>query len=220
MLTREFVNGSYTFKGIFVTSGDESSLQGLPTSGFVSLDTETTGITKQDKPFSIQVSDGLTVWYVDIREGSSYPFALSSLFRNPEIKWFIHNAIFDLTMLKSINQGLAGTVYCTLGNAKLINNKKVSYSLKNCAKEIGLTKDTGVEDYIQLHKLYKVDIQKKFKGTKKVKHPDFAGVPDDLMFEYGVHDAFITYQLGMWQMEQLKLIAGRERWARCLNSPS
>lgn len=213
MLTREFANGSYTFKGIFVTSEDESSLQGLPTSGFVSLDTETTGTSKQDRPFSIQISDGATVWYFDIREGS-LPFTLLSLFRNPDIKWFIHNAIFDLGMLLVLGVKLAGTVYCTLGNAKLINNKENHYSLKHCAQRIGFSKSAEVEEFIKENDFYRIEHHKKFNGTKKIKHPMFDKVPTELMFIYAVHDAFITYQLGMWQMIRLAEIAGKERWAR------
>jgi hypothetical protein len=217
MIKKIFQNGKDPFKGLLVSLGElKDMLHMLPSQGFVSLDTETTGVGHSDKPFSIQIFDGDTSWFIVLGDGDVT--FLRPFFSNPKISYLIHNAIFDMSMLKKIGLDLAGPVYCTVGNAKLVDNKHNSYTLKSCAARINYEKLDVVEKYIEENKLYKVTLSKRYGGIKKISSPQYHLVPPEIMFEYGVHDAFITYKLGMWQLEQLKLMGGKERYNRVENS--
>lgn len=184
-------------------SGLSNIVESLNKLNHLSLDTETTGLEKSDRPFSIIISDGDQDYYFNLKyyPGLDQDFVLGKddlnilqeLFNNEKITWFIHNASFDLYMLRSIGLDLKGNVSCTYMMARLKYNAhydKKPYSLDVCAKrELGKEKSDEVKEYINEHGL------KTKTGDREYLHYD--QVPLEIIQRYAELDARIGYELGM-----------------------
>lgn len=178
----------------------------------LSVDTETTGLWphKGDVLFSIIVGSANGIFYFnfeeyeDIAEDQSLntPECWAKLrtffISDPFKTWFLHNSKFDLAFLRKEGIEIAGKICDTKTRARLLWNDHMKYSLADCVKrDIGLEKSDAVEKYVKEHKLYE-DISHPHHSTKERK-VFYHKVPFDIITEYGLIDADITYKLGMHQ---------------------
>lgn len=175
----------------------------------IAFDTETTGLKWQDPMFSLQLA---------VKHGNSYYFnfntyheqdraigrevltQLQPLWINPHVRWIAANAKFDMRRLEIDGITLAGEIYDVLLMARILYNKHMSYSLDNCLKRIGKSKNDKVSLYIKDHKLY-TSYNVEGKKTKE-KDLHYDRVPLDIMYEYGMDDAEGTLELYEYQTTQ------------------
>lgn len=175
----------------------------------LSLDTETTGLRPYhgDRPFSVIIADSSNEYYFNFNPDpliedplvlppAAWP-VLQELFSNPDIRWYMHHAKFDLAMLATVGCRINGPVWDTRVHARIEYNDHMDYSLDACAKRIGLSKDDAVMKYITENKLWEWE---EIPGKKvRKKKLFFDKVPFELITEYGCKDARITYDLGLHQ---------------------
>lgn len=186
-------------------------LKGCPR---LSLDTETTGVRPfhGSLPFSIIIGVSreeayyFNLWrYLDIDQNLVIPLdkikALNELF-SMEKTWFMHNAKFDMHILKTIGLEITGKIHCTQITALLLDNQRQHYSLESLAPLVGMAKDSSVEDYIDEHKLYTMEDVPGVKKKNKNKH--YFRVPFDIISKYGEMDAMVTFALGEWQLSEME----------------
>lgn len=175
--------------------------------GKLALDTETTGLMPYhgDRVFAIVISDGDDSYYFDTENSTCLHPYLASLFSQPGILWFLHNAKFDLHALSQTFGAVpAGIIHDTAVGARLEFNDHLSYSLDSCAKRIGLVKSEEVEKYIRENKLTeKVPIPGKKKKYVKM---FFERVPRDIMFRYACQDALVTYWVAEKQLRRIEKV--------------
>ena len=120
------------------------------TTAAICIDVETTGLSHNDRLFSIQLAlkdgDSYHFNFNDYRDGSPLLGKqvikyLDPLWLNPNIRWIAHNIKFELRMLDYEGVMLNGQLYDTMVAAHIMYNDHMSYSLDNCLKRIGLTKN-------------------------------------------------------------------------------
>ncbi len=202
---------------IIVTKANlESVAEKLSYKARISIDTETTGLKLygEDRLFGLSIACDNAAYYFNFKKyESSEPFAAQVLdyadlkkfwfvWQHPHRLWYAHNAKFDLTALKKEGVELAGDLHCTWAAAKLIKNNNLNYGLDALAKEVGFEKSKAVDEYIKKHKLYHWETPPG--KNKRVKIPHYVDVPFDIMSQYALQDAWITYQLGEMQVAKLK----------------
>lgn len=173
------------------------------------IDTETTGLKPHqgDRLFSIIIADESEEFYFNFQ---AYPgikplprevlAQLKNTLANPGHLWFLHNAKFDLAMLRMENIELGGTIHCTEAIGRVERNSRIKYSLDTLATEIGFQKDEAAMAYVKKHGLYETVTDENGETEKK---PVFAKVPFDIIVPYGERDARITFQLGKHQLEKI-----------------
>lgn len=173
------------------------------------IDTETTGLKPHqgDRLFSIIIADEAEEFYFNFQ---SYPGVkplarellkpLKKPLENPGNIWFLHNAKFDLAMLRMENIELGGTIHCTEAIGRVEKNNRIKYSLENLAAEIGFEKDEAAMAFVKKNGLYETVLDENGEQEKK---PLFAKVPFDIIVPYGERDARITFQLGKHQLEKI-----------------
>jgi len=155
--------------------------------------------------FNFQSYEGLgDVWVLGKREALNL---LRPFFSNQHNVLFLHNAKFDMHMLAQEGIELAGTIYDTEVNGRLLYNRRMTYSLGDLAKEIGLEKSGEVDEYIAKHKLY--SWMSSPGKAKRSKQPHFDRVPFSIISRYGEQDALVTLKLGVHQLAQLGVEAQR-----------
>ena len=195
----------------------------------LAVDTETTGLYpyKDSYLFSIAIASGSSSWYFNFAEYENYPADLildkthlellqKELFNDPNRRWFMFNAKFDMAFLAKAGISCVGRVYDTRSIYRIIDNEAfIKFSLENCAKSIGLEKSNEVEEFITENELWDwVEIPgKKTRET----HKYFDKVPLDIISKYAEIDASITYKLGMWQLHKMQDLETR---AKHLKEPS
>lgn len=183
----------------------------------MSLDTETTGLRPYhgDKLFSVIIATSdRDSFYFNFKDYPALPpgnlllythlLGLGQLFSDADKKWYLHNALFDLSMLAVEGLELAGTVHCTQVAARVVFNDHFKYDLASCAERIGYEKDDTVERYIEEHRLWTYTSADKPGQREKLKHYD--RVPFELIVPYGERDATITFALGQSQEKALEKI--------------
>ena len=185
----------------------------LSTPGNYALDTETTGLYPYlgDRPFSIIISGEGKGYYFNLQpyDDLADEFVLSpedlkylneKVFSSRNHYWFLHNAKFDLHMLKTLDIDLKGEIHCTMTFQRFIDNRGYlkDFSLARLATQINLSKSEEVDLYIKKHKLY---ADKTFLGDKK---PLFNKVPFDVISKYGLQDGLVTEALGNFQLLKIK----------------
>lgn len=185
----------------------------LSSCNFIGLDTETTGLSSfhGDRIFSLALAAGSKTFYFNFQQYAEIPSAfilnkevvfgkLQNIFSDPTKTWYIHNAKFDLHMLRAEGVVIDGRVACTYVGARLCNNLHHKLGLAEVAAEIGESKDSKVEEWIKFHGAYK-----KFARENKIfKQPDFTLVPFQLIAEYACKDAELTRKLGETQYKQIQ----------------
>lgn len=173
----------------------------------LSCDLETTGLYPHhsDRLFSIAIATEDQEFYFnflkreDIPENFTLPiealFELSSVFENPDISWFLHNAKFDMAFLQREGFTLAGKIYCTKVGARLIENYEQDLSLAGCGARIGVEKDGTLDLWFRASGAYK----KECINETIIKKKDYTQVPFDLIVKYACQDARVCYNLGVHQ---------------------
>lgn len=197
---------------IVTLSNWDEVLATLDASKVFSFDTETFGLElqKNDRLFALIISTGTDSFYFNFQD---YPgvaalnkytafMRLRQFFDDPEIKWYAHNAKFDLWALYREGVEIAGPVHCTQTMDRLVYNDHLTYSLADCAARIGEKKDVSVEEYLSKHKLWSWKESPDKKTRKKRLH--FDRVPFDIISKYGFIDAEICFRLGEHQKAQIK----------------
>lgn len=185
----------------------------LSASGEYGLDSETTGLGQDDRLFSVILSDDERAYYFNFNERTDHtgqkpsedwilPRAriidMTPIFENPESLFYIQNAKFDMRMLAKEGLRIAGTIHCTEALARVQKNTRMSLKLAHLAKEIGLSKDEAVEEYIKKHKLTrKVQVPGK---DKPAELKFFDQVPFSIMTKYGENDAVLHRAIGRHQV--------------------
>lgn len=186
-----------------VNSNIDDCIKHLKGCDYLSIDPETTGLKPHhgDLMYSFAISDGVVVYFFNFNE---YPISsclilneehfpkIRDLFSTKGITWFIHQARFDCAILANDNLNIKGEIWCTLTQARVENNERSSYKLKDLAKLVGMEKDNAVDDYIKKNKLYDSSGKKQFNR-----------VPYDINKKYNCQDAWITYWLGKYQIESI-----------------
>lgn len=180
---------------------------------YLALDTETTGLKPYhgDLPFSIILASGDKSWYFNFNQ---YPdldekFLLTDahlkklgiFLSMPSHKFFLHNAKFDMHILRQAGIELKGFVHDTMIVARLLDNERMSLSLSSCLKDIGVEKDDRVEQFIAENELtckIRSPYREKSETLKLYNFVDF-----DVIVPYGEQDALGTWALGVWQLTKL-----------------
>jgi DNA polymerase-1 len=212
-----------------------ATLEFLSKQSFIALDTETTGLRPHhgDRIFSLVLAiigdagdSSYTSFYFNFNQNpdpnapeplylGDFTVLQSVLFANPQIRWFIHNAKFDLAMLAKHGCKLSGQIHCTRAQGRVEYNEHMSYSLDNCAKRVGYAKDDTVEKYISEHKLWEwVEIPGK---SVRAKIKFYDRVPFEIIFPYACYDAALCLHLGE---SQAKAFLAIDEEARAKNTPS
>lgn len=176
----------------------------------VGLDVEATGLSQDDRLFSLQLATPHQEYYFNyqdygtgmVLDKKSTIGVIAHVLKGKTI--FIHNAKYDLRMLYNEGIFLDGDIHCTYAIERVIKNNyfgKDSYSLAALAKRRGLAKDDSVSEYIAKHKLY---TEVRSPGKKKVtKLLHFDKVPFDIITNYGCKDAELALKIGIDQQQTL-----------------
>jgi len=161
----------------------------------IAIDSETTGLHHHKGHVPFLVGYGNSVFSEVTTEFKSIP-------KVPEV--FMHNAVFDLNMLRTQGVEIPGTIYDTGVLARLAYNEHMDYSLDACAERAGSFKSAYVDEYISKHRLY-TDIE--IAGKKKpIREKHFDLVPKDIITEYLKQDVCATYQVGVKAIKELEML--------------
>jgi DNA polymerase-1 len=205
---------------MLVTKDDlQSVIDKLSRPGKRGLDTETTGLSENDKMFSLIVADEDEAYYFNFNVAPDIPDAcqldvttvmqlLAPIFSHPLNTWYIHNAKFDLRMLAKAGAKIAGRVHCTYAVERIIQNNflgEEAYRLSGCAARRGLQKDETVEKYISKNKQVTVVTMPGKKKKITLKH--FDRVPFSIIVPYGTQDAVLHRHIGLDQEAQLQKLS-------------
>lgn len=199
---------------MLVGRGDIEKLsEALMNQECLSLDTETTGLRPHhgDRMFALILGTGTTQYYFNFQPYEDADALskdelepLRKVFLNKSIKWYMHNAKFDLEMLRQDGFEILGPIHDTMVVERLLRNDQISYSLAATAKRWGHEKDERVEAYIKDNKLWSwVDIPGRG-GRKKDKH--FFKVPLSVIQPYAETDSSITYSIAKAQEARIEEI--------------
>lgn len=177
----------------------------------IAFDTETTGLSENDRLFSLILACDAQAAYLNFKkypdEGINecldklaFPLIQQIFAKNKNVLFYAHNAKFDLGMLDKEGISVAGDVWCTEAQGRVEKNNLMVYGLDASAKRIGLQKDDAVEEYITKHKLYTIIKVEGKKTSIKLKH--FDRVPYSIITPYGLKDAKICLALGKNQFRK------------------
>lgn len=210
----------------------DAVIANLLRTGAYGLDTETTGLGRSDRLFSIIVADDTQAYYFSFNDSPDhlgeyvpeeyrlprrYIERMFPVFENHESFFFAHNAKFDLSMLAKDGVAVLGTMHCTEAHERVLRNNYFGnkpYSLASCAARRGFAKDASVEEYIKKHKLY---TKTKVPGKAKVfEQKHFDKVPFSIIAPYGEIDATLTRVIGLQQCQSFL----DQDQSRPINEPS
>lgn len=137
----------------------------------------------QDVPFCMSICDGKNAFSIfDTEENNFEKFKqLAPLFEDPLIEKVAHNAKFDMHMFANIDMKIVGKLHDTLVLAKLVDENRPSYKLKDIAKYL----HGGIVKFE-----YMVDA---YKQTAKVKN--YMDIPRELLSEYANADVWNCHQV-------------------------
>lgn len=193
-------------------------VRNLSQTGSYGLDTETSGLTRKDRLFSVIFADETQGYYFNFNDqpdhlGHLAPDeyilprewldSLCQIVENRDSLFFLHNAKFDLSMLSKEGLIVLGSVHCTEAMERVLRNNHFKYSLKACAERRGLAKDDTVDAYIKEHGLFDKLVIPGKKKVSQLKHFDL--VPFNVIAPYGCTDAVITRAIGLDQLAKMKL---------------
>lgn len=186
----------------------------LRESPWLAIDCESTGLNsyKQDKFFSIAVANESESYYFNFipYPGLDSEFVLelqdfqSLGFIYDEKTWVLHNAKFDLSLLRKVTN-LPGQIHDTMVIERLLNNDELKYSLDAVSQKYGFKKDDAVDKFIEENHYWEWE---NIPGKKNRKKRLFYNlVPYPIMSEYAMNDAWITGQIYLKQLEKIKEVA-------------
>lgn len=176
------------------------------------FDTETYGVRTTDRAFSYQLSDGKYTLYFNHKSYPDAPFVdVISYDQTAEViqpylkeatHIFIANAKFDMFRLEHIGiDPLKLNIFCNHAMHRLIDNNAVNCKLETQGEYWGYPKDSAVEEYIKKHRLH---TPLECFGFDMGKQPHYDKVPFHIIQPYGCRDAWLSYQIGMRQIDKLK----------------
>ena len=192
---------------IEVKTGEEMLQRLDMTAGTIAFDTETFAFYKnahecpanvvrrwvgkgkqaspQDFPFCISICDGKNsyVLYDGPYDNWQEIKKLSGLFADESVAKLAHNIKFDMHMLANIGIEVKGTLHDTVVLAKLTNENRPSFQLRDLAE--ALPDNKGIVDFE-----YLVD---NYKRSNKVK--DYRDIPIELMTQYTCADTWNCWQV-------------------------
>ena len=137
--------------------------------------------TPQDYPFCISICDGKNSYtlYDSVDNNFEEAKKLAPLFEDPIIEKVAHNTKFDMHQLANAGMRIVGKLHDTVVLAKLINENRHSYALRDIAARLhrGITKfEYMVDSYKQLNKV-----------------SDYRHIPRELLREYANTDVWNCY---------------------------
>lgn len=177
----------------------EELLELLDDEEIIGLDTETTGIEVFGKDYIVGISMTLPKadyhCYIPVRHNVedkqlNPEFVLESLkpyLENPDLKKVLHNAKFDIHMLRKEGIEVQGLYMDTMTAMHLLNENEQSFALKNLATKYG--KFFGFED-------------KSMTYEELFGKGGFENTPLDIGTVYACKDTHLTYKFYCWIMEQ------------------
>ena len=135
----------------------------------------------QDLPFCISICDGKKAYTLHDNLDNNYSEMrkLAKIFEDPSIEKIAHNWKFDAHMLHNINMRIKGKVHDTVVLAKLIDENRSSYQLKDIARKY--------EGHIVKFE-YMLDA---YKSTHKI--TDYRMFPRELINNYANADVWNCY---------------------------
>ena len=141
----------------------------------------------QDYPFCISICDGVNAYSIfDTYENDFKEFKqLSEIFEDESIEKIAHNTKFDMHMLANAGLTIKGRLHDTVVMAKLANENRFSYKLKDLASKLK-------GSIIKFE--YMVD---NYKTRNKNNVVDYRDIPRDLLSEYAnadVWNAFLVFK--------------------------
>lgn len=207
---------------IVTTRNIRSVLSILGIAKELAIDTETTGLRPyhDSRMFSFIIADHCQAYYFNFQDYPGLPpeqnlngASRGELF-DIERTWYLHNAKFDLAMLRKFGIELRGTIHDTMAISRIADSALLpnQFSLDSCAKRIGAAKDDGVRRWLLQNKCY---TEERIQGKKtRKKNYHFDRVPFDLIVPYAEQDALVTKELALAQLAELRLIYGVHREQR------
>ena len=137
--------------------------------------------TPQDYPFCLSICDGKKSYtiYDNVENNFSKFKQLAPLFEDPSIEKIAHNTKFDMHMFANAGLKIVGKLHDTVVLAKLVNENRTSYALRDLAARI----KGGVVKFE-----YMVD---SYKQLNKVK--DYRMIPKELLTQYANADVWNCY---------------------------
>ena len=193
---------------IVLRSNFQEVVEVLRGASVLSLDTETTGLRPYngDRLFSVIIGGaGGNTWYFNFQvyQGLTSDEVLTpshldilnkEIFSRADLRWYMHNAKFDLAILAQENCEIVGEVFCTKALGRVENNSHMDYDLDSSLKRIGFQKTFDAKGYCDEHELWTWAELPGRKNRKKLYH--FDRIPYDLITSYGVGDGAGTFSLG------------------------
>ena len=161
---------------------------------FIAFDTETTGLSvyKGHRPFLFIYFDG------NKTITTKNPEHVRELLEDPTVGKIMHNAIFDMGMMRSQGIEVRGQIFDTMIMAHLFDENLPKKSLDYCAAKFLNEKKLGATVECWL-------IENKY--TKKLRAETgrsyYELVPDEIMLPYASRDAELTYELFMFFSKRL-----------------
>lgn len=183
-------------------------------SELLGLDTEAMGLAWKDALFSIQITDGESVAYLNFHDKYTAPWAFpvlprsdlpllqAGLFNDTTKLWFIHNAKYDMRRLDIEGLEIHGSIHDTMLMERFVRNNYLKYSLDACLQRRGTSKDDTVAAWIEKNKAFTKVLYEGMKKADKLKH--FDRVPLEIIVPYGCNDVKDCYNLGVDQLRHFR----------------
>ena len=190
----------------------ETVIKTIRTFTSCSLDTETSGLRPYngDRLFAITIASENHVFYfgfgieVSALDRAVIPLIINALSGK---RVFLANAKFDMHFLAIEGCTFEFDIWDVLVVDKCIYNKHLSYSLNSVAERMGLGTKNDIMAYIKEHKLYdKVEVPGKKTASK---NPRFDRVPFEIISEYAMQDAKLTYSIGKMQEDKVQELTAK-----------
>jgi len=199
----------------------------------LAIDTETTGLRPHggDRLFSIIISSAVGDYYFNFQPAGKehadawllkeHKLALQAqLFDTPERLWIAANAKYDMHMLANDGLELAGTVFCTQAQGRVLRNDLFQYGLDGlCKRWLKEEKSDLAKVYCEQNHLW---TEFSVEGRKKpIRKYHFQRIPLPVIAEYGCQDGNQTLRLGIFINEGIaKRDSTRESFAPALRPVS
>jgi DNA polymerase-1 len=179
-------------------------LRKLNTKDVLVWDCETTGLKAYhgSRAFSVAMSDGIDNYYFNFQKykdlDSNFvlePISLRPLTSRPRL-WIAHNAKFDLHFTDRLDIKPDGTIMDTEVLGRIFNNNYTysgGYSLDASSKRwLNAEKDDRVKQWMDANNAFTTGF---YPDGKPEKHYYFDLVPFDIISEYAMKDAELTFKL-------------------------